>query len=447
MDNKLTTGVKLAVFSGALMLSVSSAMAAGFAIREQSAIGQSMSYAGAAAGYSDLSSMYFNPATITLHGGLNAQNDVSLIVPVSKSKNGAATTKAGVASGGASSSGNIGVTAVVPSFYSSLQVTPDLYLGLAVNAPFGLATKANSGWAGRYHGIESDIFTLNVNPVFGYEISPLLSIGGGPMLQYMKVKLTSAVDYDAIVLGGARVAGLRDGFNKTTGDSFGYGFNFGFLVKPTQTTRIGLGFRSAIKQTLKGKSRTTSASTALLPAPAVAGFAAVTAALNGKITGKVTTPETVTLGIRQQVTDKLALSGGIEWANWSRFKELKIAITTGATSTTTENWKDSWFFSLGGEYRFNDYATLRMGAAYEISSVPDATRTPRLPDNDRIWLSIGGGYKIADWLSLNAGFTHIFVQDSTVNLTAAGNDLNRGSLTAKFGGHIDIASVSAKISF
>ncbi len=447
MTSKLTSGVKRALLSSALIITGSSAMAAGFAIREQSAIGQSMAFAGAAAGYSDLSSMFFNPATITLHGGLNAQNDVSLIAPTSKAKNGVATTKAAVASGGASNSGNIGVMAVVPSFYSSLQLTPDLYVGVAVNAPFGLATKANNGWAGRYHGIESDIFTLNVNPVIGYEVSPLLSIGGGPMIQYMKVKLTSAVDYDAIVLGGGRIAGLRDGFNKTTGDDFGFGFTFGFLLKPTDSTRIGLGFRSATKHTLKGKSRTTSASTAGLPAAAVAGFNAVTAALNGKITGKLTTPETVTLGFRQQVTDQLSLSGGIEWANWSRFKELKIAINTGATSTTTENWKDSWFFSLGGEYRFNEYATLRMGAAYEISSVPDATRTPRLPDNDRIWLSIGGGYKIADWLSLNAGFTHIFVQDGKVNLTAAGNDVNRGALSAKFGGHIDIASVSARINF
>ena len=36
------------------------------------------------------------------------------------------------------------------------------------------------------------------------------------------------------------------------------------------------------------------------------------------------------------------------------------------------DWKDGWFFSLGGEYDSTEQLTLRAGGAYEISPVDDA---------------------------------------------------------------------------
>ena len=57
--------------------------AAGFAIREQSAEGQGASFAGIGAGGADLSSMFFNPATITLHDGWQFEADAAVIIPYS----------------------------------------------------------------------------------------------------------------------------------------------------------------------------------------------------------------------------------------------------------------------------------------------------------------------------------------------------------------------------
>ena len=62
---------------------------------------------------------------------------------------------------------------------------------------------------------------------------------------------------------------------------------------------------------------------------------------------------------------------------------------------------------------------MRGGAAYELSPVPDSTRTPRLPDNDRIWLSVGAGYKVNEWLTANIAYSHVFIKDGGVNLAAA----------------------------
>ncbi len=430
------------LLAGALAITGNQAMAAGFAIREQSAAGLGAAFAGAATGYGDLSSMFYNPATVTMNEGIQGQLDSSLIIPFSKSTNGAGSSALGGAmldtSTGAaiSKSGNIGVIAGVPSTYASYSLNQNMYFGLSINAPFGLSTKADSNWIGRYHGVESAIQTLNVNPIFGYKFSPVFSIAAGPTMQYMHAKLTSAVDMQTAAGIPGPVTGALDGFNTTKGDDIGFGFTAGVLFTPTPMTRIGLGYRSAVKHTLKGNSRTTGP------------IAPVAAALTGRITGKITTPETVSLSFRQQLNDKFALLGTAEWANWSRFKDLTINISTGASSVTVENWKDSWYFALGGEYKWSESTTLRAGAAYELSSVPDSTRTPRLPDNDRIWLSTGASHKVNGWLDVNAGLTYIFIKKAPVNLSVADpTNLGRGNLTATFKNSIAIASLSAKIHF
>ena len=66
----------------ALTAIAASASAGGFAVREQSALHQGASFAGAASG-SDLSTMYWNPAGVTVVDGTNTASHNSLILPYS----------------------------------------------------------------------------------------------------------------------------------------------------------------------------------------------------------------------------------------------------------------------------------------------------------------------------------------------------------------------------
>ena len=89
-----------------LMALTTTAWAGGFAIREQSTIGQGMSFAGVAAGSGGLSSLFWNPAISSEYNefGFISENNAALILPYSKSDLG---------------SGNIGELAVVPAGYFS----------------------------------------------------------------------------------------------------------------------------------------------------------------------------------------------------------------------------------------------------------------------------------------------------------------------------------------
>ena len=75
----------------------------------------------------------------------------------------------------------------------------------------------------------------------------------------------------------------------------------------------------------------------------------------------------------------------------------------------------------------NDRWDLRFGVAYDQSPVRDQYRSPRIPDSDRVWASLGGGYALGNNMVLNAAYTHIWADkarvDKTVTLPVAGNRL------------------------
>ena len=401
--------IKTVIFSaliGSTAL-VSAAHAGGFAVREQSAEGQGASFAGIAAGGSDLSSMSFNPATITLHKGVNIEGNAAAILPYSKATDGVSVPLVAPATG--TNSGNIGKFALVPATYASYQVNEDLFIGFSANAPFGLVTKGNATWAGAWHGIESDLFFLQAGPTVGYKVNDMISVGGAVRGVYSDVLLSQYA-------GAAGTATLK-------GDDWGINYSLGLLITPTETTRIGIGFNSKTDIKYKGTARFSGAPV-----------------LNSTITAKLKTPETLTIGLRQQVGEDFTVLLGFEWANWSRMKQLNPIVTSGlATLTATPfNWKDSYYYSIGGEYKYSEDTTLRAGFAFEDSPVPDATRGVRIPDANRYWLSIGASHQVNDDLKVSLGYTHIIAENGNVNLPAGAVP----SIAATFKQHVNIIAVS-----
>ncbi|WP_287554143.1 outer membrane protein transport protein [Cycloclasticus sp.] len=89
-----------------------------------------------------------------------------------------------------------------------------------------------------------------------------------------------------------------------------------------------------------------------------------------------------------------------------------------------------------------------MGAAYDEGAARNASsRSSRFPDNDRYWLAIGASYQLADNLSLDAGYAHLFVPDTKINRSSEATGLNPAELSAVRGDYesdADIISVQLR---
>jgi long-chain fatty acid transport protein len=382
--------VLLAVGAVALVAGRGEAVASGFALREQSDSLLGQAFAGQNAYATDPSVIFFNPAGMSVLDGTRVSASASFIFPNIEFDNHGSTTAIGPGLLGTDEGGDIGENALVPAFYAMTSLG-DLRIGIGINSPFGLSTEYENGTIPRFVALDSSIRTINVNPVVSYQVTPWLALGVGAQIQRADARLTNAGFFGQ----------LGEGEVELQADDVGFGFTAGALITPRPGTRIGIGFRSSVSHTLDGEAE--------VHVP-VLGTTTMDASAD------LDTPETLGLSLSQQVTDRLSLSGSIEWTNWSRFDELRVEFNSGAPDAVTqENWHDTYFFAVGADYRLTDKLVLRSGLAYDQSPVSDKFRTARLPDEDRYWVAVGGTYAVTDAISIDAGYTHIFVKDASIN--------------------------------
>jgi long-chain fatty acid transport protein len=108
--------------------------------------------------------------------------------------------------------------------------------------------------------------------------------------------------------------------------------------------------------------------------------------------------------------------GDIQWTGWSTLQNLTFVRSDGTTlSSTPENFKDVWRFSVGASYRYTDQWMFRGGLAYDESPVQNQYRTPRLPDQSRTWLAGGARYKPSPPLALDVGAAYLWVNNASIN--------------------------------
>jgi long-chain fatty acid transport protein len=405
-----------AVSVAALCIACGPAQAGGFAVREQSATGQGLSFAGVASGSGRLSSMFWNPATVTMAPGWQGEAHLSLVIPEADINPGPPTPT--LALGG---SGDIGQDAVVPTSYSSFQITDQLWVGLASTAPFGLVTDPRQVWSGQVYSRSSRIFSLNVNPIVGFKVNEWLSIGAGPMVQYFDVRLKNAAspfpNASSVILEG---------------DDYGFGFTAGVTLTPFAGTSIGIGYRSSINHELEGE---------LSTPPGVFGPAGLTLPIRAKIN----TPETVTVGLSQAISPVMTLHAGFEWSNWSRLGAPAVVGPAGRPVTDLPlNYEDGYFYSLGLDYWVSENLILRGGVAYEQSPIDTETRSTRLPDNDRFWASVGATYQWNQKLSFDIAYTHIFSPDTKIRILPGHQDFAGLPFAADVDSNVNIISAAVR---
>jgi long-chain fatty acid transport protein len=90
---------------------------------------------------------------------------------------------------------------------------------------------------------------------------------------------------------------------------------------------------------------------------------------------------------------------------------------------------------------------VRAGVAYELSPIDVDNRNPRLPDADRVWLSLGATYNWSDRLAFDVGYSHLFSVGNTDINIAPGNPIfpTRGIVfAADVDSSVDIVSASVK---
>ena len=380
------------------ILAVTNANAAGFHLREQSPAAQGNAFAGATAGAENNSYAYFNVAGLTRQKGTQVNVGGTYIIPRAEAHD--IVDENGVRNQDVN---NIVHAAIAPNATISHQLNDDVTLGLAMNVPFGMITKYDGEWVGSDHGITSKVTTVTTTPMIAYKATDKLSIGAGLPIQYIKARLSNSVvgtPYDATL----------------EGDTLDVGYQLGAMYEFNEDTRLGINYRSEINHKLKGDISSN--------APSMLSF------LNQDITARLDTPAMLSIGGYHRINDKWEVMAEYQRVFWNSFDSLDIygteyknptAGNSYLVSSTRENWRDTNFYAIGASYQLDSQWKLRLGIAYDETAVKLADRTPRIPDSDRTWYSMGLSYAYSDNLTFDAAFTYIKAKKAAVDTSLSSN--------------------------
>ncbi|MCC6532852.1 MAG: outer membrane protein transport protein [Burkholderiales bacterium] len=416
----MTTKFGSVVMGGVLACAAPGVAAGGFAVLSQGAASIGYSLAGTAAA-EDASTIWWNPAGMTQLGkGVHAVGTLHLIRPSFEFRN---TASSGAfAAAGSGEGGDAGSVRLNRQAFAAIKLTDDLALGLGVNAPFGLKTEYHAGWRGQLTALESESRALNVNPAIAYRASKQVSLGAGLNYQRFEATLTN-------------FAGPALGVSTLEAKDSGIGWNVGVLFHPSETTRIGLAYRSAIRYSLAGS----------------ASFSANPAANSGAV-ADLKVPDSFSIAVFTELSPAVALMGDVTWTGWSSVKTLTPIRTSAsvlgaagsAITTLPFEWRDTLRASVALRYAMSKQLSLRLGLGYDQGPSNDAKRTPRLPDEDRVLLSIGASYLLASGFQVELAWMHQFVKDAAVNVAVPNVP---GALVGRFDNAADIVSLQLGKSF
>ena len=465
------TGPATAAAIGAAIIACTapiSAHAAAFALAEQNASGLGAVYAGQAALADDASAIWFNPAALTRVPGRQALLAAHAVLPRSQFGDGGSCTPflgAGVgttacpfgpggnlghAAGG--DGGDASKTGVVPNLYLGWELLPQsLWLGLGVNAPFGLEVTRDPAWIGRFHSVSSKVQAININPTVAWRVNNSLALGAGIDALHFDAKLSNAVSYRAEALGSGSAALIAavptgsEGLARVDGNDWGTGWNAGADIGIGEAMHLAIAYRSQIRLHMRGDVRFDNRPAALASVPQLA---------DGGITADIKLPDQLSLALSWDVAPTLRVMADWTRTGWDSVQSLDIVRSDGTlagqtAASTPFRFRNSWRVGIGAAWQMAPQWTLRSGIARETSPVTDATRTARLPDADRTWLGIGIGYKPDKQWSFDLGIAHVRNHAAAVAIVNqdSATSAPRGSLVGSFEAKAWIVGLQGAMAF
>ncbi|MFZ0826608.1 MAG: OmpP1/FadL family transporter [Verrucomicrobiia bacterium] len=380
---------------GCVALLPQSTLAGGLSLYEISTPDVGLASAGYAAGALDATTLFKNPAGMSLLDGPQANASLQALYGSVKFAHNSQTSTTGSDGGNA-----IGVLPGL-SMFITYPVTEKLSVGFGAFSYFGLSEDFGNNWVGRYYAQNATLLGMSLMPAASYKVNDWLSVGGGLNAMYGYLNAQTAIN----------TLGPNDGQLTLKDEVWGFGGNAGIMIMPREGTRIGINYLSQVKLNFSDKPQLDGApGLGLLPV------------FHNAVNMGMTVPQSVMVGIYQKLNAQWAVMADVGWQQWSKFGEVEIGydgIKNPNSLTTQLNFNDTWHGALGLEYKYSDQWRFTGGFAYDSSAVSDANRPVILPIGAAYRFGLGSFYTISKSVDLGAAYELAWSGDLPVTQTSS----------------------------
>lgn len=387
-----------------LAFSVQNVQAGGFQLNEHGAKPMGMGGAFTAIA-NDASAIYWNGAGLTQLAGTQILLGTALITPVSSFR--------GVAP--QINEYKMEKQTFFPSHvFAAFRASENIVWGLGVTVPYGLGTKWDENWIGKYLAVETELMTFAFMPTWAVSLTENFSISAGFQYSYGKVLITRK---------NSQAPFVGDAFVELEGDDKeAFGYQFGLMYKPFKSVSIGASFHSEVDYIFKGTANA-KGSQQLLDAKRLPKDADIDA--------KLTTPMNVAVGLAIDPFSKLTLSFDYQFVGWSSYDVLAVNFVDPAYTdiSNPRDYEDTYIGRFGLEYRLSPALSLLGGVYYDHHPVSKDKVSPSLPDANRLGFSGGFDFKVSQKFGVSASYLFIRseenkVENSLENYTAGISPFN-----------------------
>jgi len=427
------------------------AMASAFQLPTDNAAGWARANAGTSLFPDDPTAAFNNPAAMSFFSGPVLQATATEIRPQAQF-NGSTLDVDGNPTTGGNPNG-FGRFKPFPNLAAVVPVNNWFALGASVAVPYGLASNYNASWQGRYFGTRTDLESIALSLSASFKLNDQFSIGVGVLGQRTKAQLDTMLDPNgaAQALFGLPLPPQQDDvqLNVNVKRNVSLGYFGGFVFKPTDLDTFGASYHSRVQNTLSGSYNLygSAAGQQLLALAPLLDPALPTLNPNGaNASARLDTPAYATVDWLHKFSDRLSLAGTVKWTQWSTFKNLILTSDGQTLVALPEHYRDSYFFSVGGDYKLTDQWTLHGGIGYDQTPTVTLSRDPRVPDGNRKLLGFGIGYKATDHIGIDLGYQHLFVGHTPVHLANAPL-LGAGTMNGYFDDSGDVVSLTGTYHF
>ena len=392
----------------ALVVLSPAALGSGIELQEQSAAAQGRALA-VKARLDEASTVFYNPAGLAWLRGFQIQSGDTMVFPAFTARD--ARDVSAAESWGTASTTN---TLIVPphayfSWGTDVGRTGGVGVGAGVNYPFGMAITWPDDFAGHHLVTGSNLLIPEILVGVGYAPVKQVSIGATLVVSPAQIWLKKYLGPEFGLVGDDG-GPLTDASVAFAGMGVGVGANVGIQARPVKDLYLGFTYRSRISLKMTGDAHFS-----------LDGLADRSGFPDQPVETEFQLPDIFSLALGYQILDSWYAEVDLEYTLWSLFKEIPVVFPDDVTGSLSQpmpqDWRNTFTLRVGNEITLGaeDEWAIRAGGGYDQTPVTSTYLSPMLPDSDRIFAGLGGGYTFPFGFSIDMSYLYTYFVPREVN--------------------------------
>ena len=307
--------------------------------------------------------------------------------------------------------------------HAAFSIYDNLKGGISFYTPYGSSINWTDNWPGAVLNQNVNLKVFTIQPTLAWAITPKFSIGAGAMISWGTVDLNKGLvtseTTDKAIAALKTLGQLPEetpAFGSTTPASVNLngkadmvvGFNIGAMYNITENLTVGASYRSQMKMKVKAGDAHVKYANAL--AQGILGES-LDLINEANFKAEMPCPWVMGLGVSYKPVDRLTLAFDARLTGWHAYKRLDIEFLAEQLTPYNQNiakkYKNSWCYSLGGQYAVTDRFDARLGLMIDTSPVNDKYYNPETPGMTKIEPTVGLSFRPIPSLSIDLAFMYV----------------------------------------